>query len=295
MIREAPRGGLRGALGAALPFVPLGVVLGPLFGGALLMALAQSLGHAPWLGLRAFPDASPYVALWSDPAFWTSVGLTLWYATVATALALALGLALALAMRALPGARALATVARLPLVVPYALGIALALATMGQGGLLSRLAAAAGWIDDPGQFPRLLHTHAGWGIVAVYVWKQTPFAALALLAVLTGLGREREEAAALLGAGRWTILARVVLPGVAPGLASAGLICFAFNMGAFEVPLLLGGGYPDTLPVLAWRDVSDADLSRRLRGMATVVSLVAISAAALWAWARLLRRWMPPR
>ena len=50
-------------------------------------------------------------------------------------------------------------------------------------------------IDNPGQFPQILKTHYGWGIIAVYVWKQVPFMTLAIYAVLLGIGRETEEAA----------------------------------------------------------------------------------------------------
>ena len=55
------------------------------------------------------------------------------------------------------------------------------------------------------------------------------------------------------------------------------LICFAFNVGAFEAPFILGGGYPDTLPVVAWRYFNDANYAFQLQGMATVVSIGIVS------------------
>ena len=286
MSRRAPAGPA-----AALALAPLALVLGVLFGGALVLALAQALGHAPWFGIDTFPDASAFRDLWTGPAFWRSLGLTLYYAAAATALALGLGTALALALaRAFPGRRVFGVLYKLPLMIPYTVGIALALAVMGNGGMASRLAAALGWVDAPGDFPRLLHTHAGWGVIAVYVWKQTPFVAVTVHAVLLGLGRETREAAATLGASRWQTFRLVTLPGVAPGLASAGLIVFAFNMGAFEAPFILGGGHPDTLPVIAWRYFGDADTRLRLQGMATVVSIALISGALLAGWLALRHR-----
>lgn len=270
---------------------PLGLVLGGLFGASLVLALAQALGHAPWFGVRDFPDPQYFLRLWTDPAFWTSLWLTLYYAAVATALALVLGLGLALALRRrFAGRAALLPLYRLPVVVPYAVGVALAALMMGNGGILSRLAHAAGLIDDPAGFPRLLHSHAGWGIIAVYVWKQLPFVALSVQAVLAGLPREMEEAAQVLGARRGAVLRHVVLPQVLPGLASAGLICFAFNIGAFEAPFILGGGYPDTLPVLAWRYFTDPDYAMQLQGMAVVVTLALVAGAILLAWLALYRR-----
>lgn len=265
--------------------LPLGGVLGLLLGGAVLLALAQSLGFAPWYGINTFPDFGYFAALWSSDGFWQSVALTLIYSVVATLLALLLALPTAtLLVRRFPGRALFGFLYRLPLVVPYGVGIALAVLMMGNGGLLSRVAATLGWISDPAQFPRLLNTHAGWGVIAVYVWKQLPFMVVAIHAVLVAADREPAEAARLLGAGQWDVFRHVTLPQIAPGIVSATLICFAFNMGAFEAPFILGGGYPDTLPVLAWRYFNDADYALQLRGMATVVSIAALTGGLILAW-----------
>lgn len=254
--------------------LPLGVVMIVLFGGALTLALLQSLGFAPWLGINSFVDVSYFMALWGGASFWWSLWFTLYYSFAATVIALVLAILLALGLtRAFPGRAVFGTLYKLPLVVHYAVGIALAVIMMGNGGVLSRLAFALGWIDDPAQFPRLLNTHAGWGVIAVYVWKQVPFMALSIHAVLISAGREQAEAAAVLGANRRQIFREITWPQIVPGIVSSTLICFAFNMGAFEAPFILGGGFPDTLPVLAWRYFNDADYTLQLRGMAVVVSI----------------------
>ncbi|WP_137152704.1 ABC transporter permease subunit [Devosia sp. FKR38] len=258
----------------ALGLLPLGVVIIVLFGGALLLALLQSLGFAPWLGVNSFPDLTYFTTLWSGASFWWSLWFTLYYSLAATAIALVLAILLALCLvQAFPGRAVFGSLSRLPLVVPYAVGIALAVIMMGNGGVLSRLAATLGWIDDPAQFPRLLNTHAGLGVIAVYVWKQLPFMALSIHAVLISAGREQAEAAAVLGATRHQIFRAITWPQIVPGIVSSTLICFAFNMGAFEAPFILGGGFPDTLPVLAWRYFTDADYALQLQGMAVVVSI----------------------
>ena len=63
-----------------------------LFGGALVLAILQSLGFAPWFGVNTFPDFSYFGALWGSSTFWVSLGLTLYYATVSTVIALILGI-----------------------------------------------------------------------------------------------------------------------------------------------------------------------------------------------------------
>ncbi len=279
----SPRNGATWKVVASL--LPIGGVLGLMLGGAVLLAVAQSLGFAPWYGINSFPDPGYFASLWASEGFWLSVGLTLHYSLAATLLALLLALTTAtLLVRWFPGRAVFGALYRLPLVVPYGVGVALAVIVMGNGGLVSRSFAALGWIDDPSGFPRLLSTHAGWGVIAVYVWKQLPFMVVAVHAVMLGADRDQAEAAIVLGADRWDVFRQVTLPQIAPGILSATLICFAFNMGAFEAPFILGGGYPDTLPVLAWRFFNDADYTMQLRGMAVVVSIAALTGALVLAY-----------
>lgn len=274
-----------------LQLSPVLLILAVLFGGALVLAVVQSLGFAPWFGVNTFPSFQYFGALWGSVSFWQSLWMTLYYATVSTVIALAMGIALALALvRTFPGKHLYKYVYKLPLMIPYTVGIALAVIMLGNGGMISRLAAFFGFISDPSQFPQILKTHAGWGIIAVYVWKQVPFITLAIYAVMLGIGRETEEAAAILGANRWQILSQVTLPQIMPGVVSSTLICFAFNVGAFEAPFILGGGFPDTLPVVAWRYFNDADYTLQLQGMATVVSIALVAGIILFSYLAIYRR-----
>jgi len=274
-----------------LQLSPVLLILAVLFGGALVLAVVQSLGFAPWFGVNTFPSFQYFGALWGSVSFWQSLWLTLYYATVSTVIALVMGIALALALvRTFPGKHLYKYVYKLPLMIPYTVGIALAVIMLGNGGMISRLAAFFGFISDPSHFPQILKTHAGWGIIAVYVWKQVPFITLAIYAVMLGIGRETEEAAAILGANRWQILSQVTLPQIMPGVVSSTLICFAFNVGAFEAPFILGGGFPDTLPVVAWRYFNDADYTLQLQGMATVVSIALVAGIILFSYLAIYRR-----
>ena len=271
---------------------PVLLILTVLFGGALVLAVMQSLGFAPWFGVNTFPDFSYFGALWGNWFFWQSLGLTLYYATVSTLIALIMGTLLALALvRYFPSKKLYKYLYKLPLMIPYTVGIALAVIVLGNGGMLSRVMAFVGMIDDPSEFPQILKTHYGWGIIAVYVWKQTPFVTLTLYAVLLGVGRETEEAAAILGANKFQIFFQVTLPQILPGIVSSTLIIFAFNIGAFEAPFILGGGFPDTLPVVAWRYFNDADYTLQLQGMATVVSIAMIASGILYTYLALYRRY----
>ncbi|MEZ4636647.1 MAG: hypothetical protein R2856_17075 [Caldilineaceae bacterium] len=71
---------------------------------------------------------------------------------------------------------------------------------------------------------------------------------------------------------------------VTPGIVSTSIIVFAFLFGSFEIPLLLGVRYPNTLPVMAYRAYVDPDLTRRPEAMAlgVVITLVVIGLMAIY-------------
>lgn len=270
--------------------LPVALILGGLFLGAFIFSLLQSLGYAPWYGINNFPTFTYYNKLLTDDSFWLSMGLTFYYALVATFLSLVFGTILAVIMIKHFAIKGLYKyIYKLPMMIPYSVGIALAVIMMGNSGIISRLWAFFGFIDHPNDFTPLLKTYYGWGIIAVYMWKQIPFVALSIYAVLLGIGRDTADAAAILGAGKFAIFFRVTLPQVLPGVVAATLICFAFNIGAFEAPYILGAGFPETLPVMAWRYFNDANIEMRLMGMATVVTLVVMVSVVLYLYLKAYR------
>lgn len=68
-----------------------------------------------------------------------------------------------------------------------------------------------------------------------------PFMVLPIYAAVERYNFALSEAAADLYADRWTILRRVVLPAVAPGIAAGCILVFVPSLGAFLAPDLLGG------------------------------------------------------
>jgi putative spermidine/putrescine transport system permease protein len=273
-----------------LMLAPVLITLGTLFVTALGTAVLQSFGYAPIYGINEFPTLRHYQSLFALPGFWSSVGLTFYYAVVPTVIGTILSIFLALQLRKrFRGKKAFQFFYKLPLMIPYLVGVALTIAIFSNGGFLARILFALGIISAPGEFPRILYSHAGWGIMIVYLWKQIPFTTLIVYSVLMGLGREHEEAAATLGARHWQTFWHVTLPQIMPGIVSATVIVFAFNFGSFEVPFILGGGFPNTLPVEAWRAFDDADYSRRLRAMAIIVFIAVLSGIILYAYLRAYR------
>lgn len=284
-------GGLARRLYVPLMLSPAIGVLLVLYVGALVFAGLQSFGYAPLYGINKFPTLEYYRALFSTDGFWWSVGYTFYYAFVPTVIATALGVYLALIMqKRFRGSRVLRVLYKLPLMVPYLVGIGLAVVLLANGGVLARLCHALGLIQSTGEFPRLIGSYGGWAIMWVYVWKQLPFTTMVVFSVLIGLGRDTEEAARMLGANPKQVFWMVTLPQIMPGVVSASLIVFAFNFGSFEAPMILGASYPNTLSVEAWRAFDDANYSRRLGAMAIVMFVALISSAILLSYITLYRR-----
>jgi putative spermidine/putrescine transport system permease protein len=274
-----------------LKVAPVSLVLLLFFVGPLLMALLQSFGYAPLYGINTFPDFSYYQKLFAEAGFWQSLALTLYYALVPTLLGTVLSIYLALLLRkTFRGKKVFNYLYKLPLMIPYLLGVALTMVLFSNGGLIARLCYALGFIDSTQDFPRLLYSHGGWGVMIVYLWKQIPFSTLVIFSVLARQAKEDEEVAATLGATSWQIFWHVILPHILPGIVSATVIVFAFNLGSFEVPFILGGGFPNTLAVTAWRAFDNADYSRRLEAMAIIMVLSFISSLLLFSYLFFYRR-----
>lgn len=276
-----------GRLKIALLLAPALLVIGVLFAGGLVVALVQSLGYMPTIGLTE-PGLDAYRQVLGDEDFVDSLFLTLYVSGVSTGVSTVLAVLAALALRR-SGGRISAVVFQLPITIPHlvaAVGIALVVA---QTGLGARLAAGLGLIGEPGDFPALLYDTYSVGIILTYVWKEVPFIALVVLAALRGVASELEEVARTLGAGAWQRFWYVVFPVISPSVVAASLLVFAFTFGAFEVPYLLGKSYPTMLPVMAYDEYREIDLSARPGAMAINVLIALITGAVAALYLRLAR------
>lgn len=278
-------------VGTLLPLTPLLAVLLLLFGGGIALAIAQSLGMLSVAGDDGFTLAH-YAALLDDREFHASLALSVWIASISTAISVALGLALAWALHhqaTRSSSTWVRTLLQFPLAVPH-LSLALVVLHLASpSGLVSRVGHSVGLVSEPADFPLLIQDGAGVGIVLAYVWKEAPFLAVVALTMLARVGREYEDAARTLGANSWLVWKRIHLPLIAPALVSASLAVFAYVFGAFEVPLLLGRTYPAMLGVLAERRFSSIDLLDRPAALAVALTMSMVAALLVWIYLRLAR------
>jgi sulfate transport system permease protein len=83
-----------------------------------------------------------------------------------------------------------------------------------------------------------------WAILLALAFVTLPFVVRSVQPVVQELDREMEEAAASLGAGHGTIIARIVLPNLAPAILSGAAMSFARAVGEFGSVVLVAGNIP---------------------------------------------------
>ena len=260
--------------------LPALLVVAGVFGLGMVEVMRQSVGLGLVVGGQSTgPTFAHYIALLRDREVHAAIGLTLWVAGVSTALSVFCGVALALALhRGRRSRRGVNTLLQAPLGLPHLVVALATIALLAQSGLLARIAFALGLIDAPSEFPALVNDRAGIGIIVAYAFKEVPFIALVVTALLARRGDEYEELARTLGASSWQRLRHVTWPFLAPGVGAAALMIFAYVFSAFETPFLLGQPYPAMLPVVAQQRFMSVDLGDRPAAMACALILTAIAA-----------------
>jgi sulfate transport system permease protein len=124
-------------------------------------------------------------------------------------------------------------------------------------------------------------------IVLALLFVTLPFVVRAVQPVLLELDTEMEEAAASLGATPLTIFRRIILPNLAPAIASGAALGFARAVGEFGSVVLVSGNIPFKTQVASVYIFSQVESDNTGGAAAVAVVLMAISLLVLFAirWA----------
>jgi molybdate transport system permease protein len=237
----------------------------------------------PLVGLLVRAPWSTLPARLTDPAIVAALRLSLITATLATGVSLVLGVPLAwvLARTDLPGRRFVRALVTVPLVLPPVVGGVALLLVFGRRGLLGA------WLDAHFGITLPFTTT---GVVVAEAFVAMPFLVISVEGALRGADARYEEAAATLGAGRWTAFRRVTLPLVAPGIAAGAVLCWARALGEFGATITFAGNFPgrtQTMPLAVYLALEqDLDAAIVLSLVLLVVSVIILAA--------LRDRWINP-
>ena len=178
-------------------------------------------------------DWGNFVSLITSDSARIALTLSIKTATVSTIACVLLGIpmALTLARGYFPGQSMLRSLVLLPLVMPPVVGGIALLYTFGRHGLLGQPLEAFG----------LRIAFSTTAVVLAQTFVSLPFLVVSLEGALRVAGRRYEEVAATLGARPTTVLRRVTLPLVLPGLASGAVLAFARALGEFGATITFAG------------------------------------------------------
>ena len=171
-----------------------------------------------------------------------------------------------------PGRRIFAALAALPLVLPPLVGTVAFIFLAGESGILAHGIQNLFGLQSP---PWRLR---GWpALLLFHTYTMYPF-----FYVLAGAGLRRidaslAEAARSLGASKFTVLTRVLLPQLTPSLLAAALLTFMTSMASFSAPQLFGGNVRVlTLEIFTARQRGDFTMAITETVILAVISLGAL-------------------
>jgi sulfate transport system permease protein len=173
-----------------------------------------------------------------------------------------------------------------------------ALPTAVSGIALTAVFSANGWL---GRYLDMIGIHIAYtrlGVILAMTLIGMPFAVRTVQPALLEVQRDLEDAAETLGAGRWHVFRRVVVPAVLPAMLTGFTLAFARALGEYGSVIFISGNLPmktEITPLLIVIHLEEFDY----RGAAALgfvmlaasfVILLAINLLQAWGRNRMIRR-----
>lgn len=276
------------SMGFTIAYLSL-IILIPL---AALFIQAAGLGWEEWKTII------------TSPRVIAATKLTFGLSAAAAAVSSVLGLLVTwvLVRYEFPGKQVLDAMVDLPFALPTAVAGITLTAIYGKEGWIGRhIASAATWAKETwqpsGWIGEQLRTWAEFGaaysslgIFIALTFIGFPFVVRTLQPVMEDLGHEIEEAAATLGAGRWTVFRRVILPLLVPALITGSTLAFARAIGEYGSVIFISGNLPMKTEILPLLIVSQLEQFKYGAAAVIAAGMLAISFALLFIINLLQRR-----
>jgi len=215
----------------ALPGFGLSLGFTLLYLSIVVLIPLAALIIRPWeLGFDGFVRAV------TEPRVLSALKLSFGAAAIAAVVNTFFGLLVAWALTRyrFPGHRLIDALIDLPFALP----------TSVAGIALCTLYAQNGWLGELLVPLGIKVAYTPLGVVVALTFIGLPFVVRTLQPVLAEFGREPEEAAATLGAGRFQTFRRVVFPALAPALITGGALAFARAVGEYGSVIFIAGNLP---------------------------------------------------
>jgi trehalose/maltose transport system permease protein len=217
-----------------------------------------------------------YTGLWSDDQWIRSLKNTLIFTVGSVTLEAVLGMIVALTIHSQFKGRGLV---RTSMLVPWAIPTVVSSLLWSwmlhdSYGVINSLLKTFGLLDDGNNFAWVANPSTALGaVIAVDVWKTTPFMALLLLAGLQIIPGDVYEAAHVDGASKWQQFWQMTLPLVKPALLVALIFRTMDSFRVFDLIYVLKGGASETMTVAIYTYQELFQANRLGAGSAAAVSI----------------------
>ena len=239
--------------------------------------------HSQFIGMEKFTK------LFSDATFLRVIRNTLAMGVINLVVTFVTAIAFAILLnelRSRKGKKVVQTISYLPHFLSWIIVTGILHDMLSGTGIINEVLVNLNIISQPINF--FAHEKFFWPIVAfANVWKETGWNAIIYLAAITSIDPSLYEAASIDGAGRWSKIKYVTLPGIKPTI----IILLLMNVGnvlnaGFEIQYLLGNGLVQNVSqtidiyVLKW-GISQGDYAIGTAAgiFKSVVSIILIVAA----------------
>ena len=264
------------------------VALFPLFQSVRLSFTNARFGSArpeQYVGL------DNYVRLFDDNTFISALGHTVSFTVASVAIETVLGIAIALIINSNFTGRG---VVRTSMLIPWAIPTVVSsqlwrfMYNQDNGVINDVLVNRLGILGSPVAWIANATTSLP-AIIAVDVWKTTPFMALLLLAGLQIIPGDVYEAATVDGANKWQQFWQITLPLLKPALLVALIFRTLDAFRVFDVVFVLKGAALDTITLAIYARQTMIDEQRLGRGAAASVVIFLCIALLVIVYSRLVR------
>lgn len=183
-----------------------------------------------------------------------------------------------------PGKRLVDAMVDLPFALPTAVA----------GIALTALYAGNGWIGGLLAPLGIKIAFTPLGVIVALIFISMPFVVRTVQPVLEDLEPEVEEAAASLGASRWQIFHRVILPAIKPAMLTGFTLAFARSIGEYGSVIFIAGNLPmvsEITPLLIVSKLEQYDY----RGATAIAAVMLVMSFILLLLINLLQWWSRQR
>jgi trehalose/maltose transport system permease protein len=232
-----------------------------------------------------------YRRLFEDDQWWRSLQNTLIFTVSSVTLEAILGMIIALTIHSNFKGRG---IVRTSMLVPWAIPTVVSSLLWSwmlndRYGVINSIFIRLGFMDEGRNFSWITNKSTALGaMVAIDVWKTTPFMALLLLAGLQIIPGDVYEAAYVDGASKWQQFWQMTLPLVKPALLVALIFRTMDSFRVFDLIYVLKQGSTDTMSVAIYTQQLLIQSSRLGAGSAAAVVVFLCIAVMVFGYSRLI-------